>query len=366
LRKGKEALPLALSAAGSDNMELKLAGLNMLGQLGDASSMDVLVDALAKGGKVAETAQRALCRLPRDTVAKVMLTAIKERPDIRVAALNVLGQIKYYEAIDPLVALAAEQKADSFKPALDALQGICDPDDADILRLVKLLLTVQEQNRAEVERTIVHVCEKAKGPAADRAKPVMAALAKTDSPELSKYLPLLGRFGGPETLKSINEALDGKDEATKKVAMRALCNWPSAEMADRFWKIAESDSNQEFRQWALRAYVRVSTLKSDRPEAETLAMLQKAMKLAGTPEEKQWVLNRASTVRAMDAVAWIAGYLDDPSLNQAACLAIVELAHHRFLRHPNMDRFGPLLDKVSQISKDPVVGERAKKYRLGL
>jgi hypothetical protein len=31
-----------------------------------------------------------------------------------------------------------------------------------------------------------------------------------------------------------------------------------------------------------------------------------------------------------------------------------------------MDRFGPLLDKVSRTSKDAGVVERAKKYRLGM
>jgi hypothetical protein len=177
---------------------------------------------------------------------------------------------------------------------------------------------------------------------------------------------LLGRFGGPETLKRIDQSLESKDPAVKKAAMRALCNWPGADMADRFWKIAESDSDKEFRSWALRAYVRVVTLKSDRPEAETLAMLQKAMKKAGSVEDKQWVLSRASTVRTIEAAEWIAGYLDDPVLGQTACQSMVDLAHHRFLRHPNMDVFGPWLDKVSKISKDPLVVDRAKKYRLGL
>ena len=95
-------------------------------------------------------------------------------------------------------------------------------------------------------------------------------------------------------------------------------------------------------------------------------MLQQAMKQAENAEDKQLVLVRASTVRTLETVAWVAGYLDDPELAQAACESIVELAHHRFLRHPNMDRFGPLLEKVSKISRDPAIAERAKKYRLGL
>jgi hypothetical protein len=159
--------------------------------------------------------------------------------------------------------------------------------------------------------------------------------------------------------------LASDDPAAKASAVRALCNWPNAEVADRLWAMATGKDGETSRQ-ALHAYVRVVTLKSDRPTSETLARLQKAMGLAQTPEDKQWVLRRAATVRTLDSVRWIAGYLDDSTVNQAACQSIVELAHHRFLRHPNMDQFGPLLEKVSRTSKDSGVVERAKKYRLGL
>ena len=110
----------------------------------------------------------------------------------------------------------------------------------------------------------------------------------------------------------------------------------------------------------------VVTLESERPHAERLTLLQDAMKLAVVTEDKQLAIERASTVRTIETVTWIAQYLDDAELGQAACQAIVELAHHRFLRHPNMDRFGPILDQVGRISKDVDVVERAKRYRLGL
>jgi HEAT repeat protein len=364
-RKGKHALPIALDAVRSDKAELKLAGVRALGAIGDASAIDVLVDCLAKNGKVAEAAQQALCQLPREAVGKAMLAAIAERPEIRARVVEVLKKLKYYEAIDPLIAVAKQGDPAAYEPALNALQEIADPDDADLSRLVNLLLAVEGKHRDAVERTITIVCKKTPAVAADRAKPVLAVLAKTDASELPKYLPLLGRLGGPQVMQMIDASLTSKTPEVKAAAMRALCNWPTAEVADRLWTLANGD-DPEFRVLALHAYTRVITLKSDRPEAETLAMLQRAMKLAKQPKDQQWVLSRASTVRTLDAVAWIAGYLDDPHLNQTACQAIVELAHHRFLRHPNMDRFGPLLDKVSRISKDPKVVERAKKYRLGL
>jgi hypothetical protein len=68
----------------------------------------------------------------------------------------------------------------------------------------------------------------------------------------------------------------------------------------------------------------------------------------------------------MEAVEWIAQYLDRPELAQAACASLVDLAHHRFLRQPNLDRFRPILERVSQISEDADVVGRARRYQLGL
>ena len=128
---------------------------------------------------------------------------------------------------------------------------------------MKLLLAVQGKHREEVERTILIVCEKSPDAAAERAKPVLAVLAKVDSSELPKYLPLLGRLGGPQVLGMIDSSLASENPEIKASAIRALCNWPNAEVADRLWTIAGGD-NQEFRQRALYAYVRVVTLESDR------------------------------------------------------------------------------------------------------
>ena len=117
---------------------------------------------------------------------------------------------------------------------------------------------------------------------------------------------------------------------------------------------------------ALRAYIRVVSLKSDRPDSDTLAMLQKAFQQATNADDQQLAIERTSTVRTMEAVEWVASMLDDPALAQSACKTIVELAHHRFLRHPNMRQFGPILEKAAKISDDPAIVERAKRYRLGL
>lgn len=367
-RRGKEMLPMVHSLVEADDPKLKLAGVRCLGMVGDASAIPVLVEMLSASDDVSEAAQDALVNLPRKEVSSALLDALRNRPAARIPVIAVLVKLTCYDAIDPLIEIALDGDPTEYAPALDGLRGIADPDKTDIPRLVKLLLkTAPGKHRDEVEKTILIVCDKLPA-GADRSELVLASLAGVDRSEtqMEKYLPLLGRLGGPKALEMIPASLDNTDPAVQEAAIRALCNWPNAEVADRLLGLAKKSDNRTYRRWALRAYIRVITLQSDRPGAKTLAMLQDSVKLAESADERRLALERASTVRTMETVTWIAEYLDDPELGQAACNAIVELAHHRFLRHPNIDRFGPILEKVGRTSKDPNVVERAKRYRLGL
>ena len=97
---------------------------------------------------------------------------------------------------------------------------------------------------------------------------------------------------------------------------------------------------------------RVVTLESNRPEAETLGMLRQAMKQAENAEDKQLVLVRASTVCTIKTVVGSPGTWTirswprrpaNPSWSGAS----------PFLRHPNIDRFGPLWRKRARSAATP-------------
>lgn len=365
-RRGGELMPLAVEMARSRNDGARRTGIGILGEIGDPSAIPLLVDVLGGGESVADAARDALLQLPRAEVGAALLAALDERPAQRGRVIDLLGRMTYYEAIDPLIELAAEDDPETYTLALQGLRTIADPDQHDVPRLVKLLLRSRPGRHAdEVERTILVVCEKLP-PGADRAALVLESLRDVPESDVPKYLPLLGRLGGAEARRRIDAGLAHADPAVREAAVRALCNWPDAAVADRLLAIARDDENRTYRRWALRAFVRVVSLKSDRPEAETLAMLQEAMRLAEHDEDRGLVLERAGNVRTMEAVEWIASYLDNSALAQAACGGLVELAHHRFLRQPNMDRFRPILKRVAAIADDSSVAERAARYEQGL
>ncbi len=366
IRGGVRALPRVLEAASSDQPRVRQAAIRSLGLIADARAIPVLLAKLAEDEPASSLAAQALTAMPREQVGPALLNALDQQPELRPAVVDVLNRLVYYEAIDPLIEIAASDDPAVYEVALDGLRGIADPDQYDVPRLLELLQrSTPGRHRDDVERTILIVCDKQ--PArADRAEPVLKALGDIDVSRSSLHLPLLGRLGGPQALKILDAALESEDAQVRDAAVRGICNWPDASVADRLMEIASAADHPGHRQRALRAYVRVVTLPSDREEQQTLEMLQSAMRLATRPEDQRLILTRAATVRTMAAVEWIAGHLDRPELAQAACASLVDLAHHRFLRHPNMDRFRPILERVSQISEDADVVGRAQRYLLGL
>lgn len=243
--------------------------------------------------------------------------------------MEILSKLKYYEAIDPLVELARHQDPAVYEGAVEGLRAICDPDDTDLKRMLALYLDVPAgAQRDFVERAIAYICEK-NPDAADRATILLGLVEKHRDRDQVRFqaavLPLLGRLGTAAVYQKVQPLLNASQPELSAAAVRALCNWPTAEHAEALWELAEKSASRAYRSQALRAYIRVITLPSDRPEAETLRMLKAAMNLADNHENKNLALLCAAAVRTLETVDWAAGYLDEPALAQTACRVIVEL-----------------------------------------
>ena len=136
-------------------------------------------------------------------------------------------------------------------------------------------------------------------------------------------------------------------------------------MADKLLEIVSKATDPAERRLAFQGYVKISATRDNRTDKQRLDRMKEAMKAAKTPEEQLLVINLTRTAYAVESVRFMLPYVDEPQFAQVACETIVEIAHHREVRDPNKAEFDKALDKIIQITKDPVVVDRAQRYKRG-
>ena len=178
-------------------------------------------------------------------------------------------------------------------------------------------------------------------------------------------MSLLGRVGGPKLLNFVAQIATGRDASRRQLGIDALSKWPDASVADKLFEIAEQATDPAVKDEAFRGFVKVSATRDRRSDKERLDRMRQALTLAKTPEQISLVLSRVRTAYTIDAVRFVLPYVDQPAYAQVACETIVEIAHHREVRDPNKAEVDKALDKVIATSKNPVVVERANRYKRG-
>jgi len=209
------------------------------------------------------------------------------------------------------------------------------------------------------------VCARSQGDADQRAKPLLAAYKQSSADEQNILLTTVGRVGGSEALKIIEAAIASNDSAMHGLGIRAICNWPDATITSRLLELANADKHDSHRLSAFRAMIRVAPLDDEtRTDIERVELLKKAMSMATRYEEQFYILDRARTIHDIEALRFVAPYMEKPIYVERACLSVVELAHFRDVRTPSQEEFDKALDRVIELSKDEVVVDRARRYKI--
>ncbi len=365
-RGDKTARGAVVAMLKSPEEQVRAAALRALGLLGEADDIPLMAQALTSG-REAETsdARSSLEQLRAAGIDEKIAGELKaaKNPELQTALIEIVERRKATAAMPVLLELAVSDKADVRTAAIQALGQLAGAED--IPKLVDALLATESgPQREAMEKAIMSVCVRIKE-ANGQSDPLLAVWERLGDEQKMIALPTLGRVGGPKALRIVEEAIAGDNEQRRDAGVRALCNWPDASVAGRLLEMAQTSNSPNYRSWTLRALTRVAVLHDSRSDAERLELLKKAMNLAATNEERNYVIERAKAIRTMDSLRFVLSYMDKPELSQRACAAVVELAHYRELRDPNKAEFDKALDNVIGICKDPTLVDYAKRYQRG-
>jgi len=362
-RRGDEAGRSAVLAALKDKEQVvRLAAITSARRFGTQEAMTGLFEALGDGNPAEVNAiRRELSLLPSSKVVSAAAAALgKVPPRSRAALIELLASRKAKEHVNAVFAAASDPDDGVRVAALKALSSLAD--EKAIPKIVDLLLKARRSaERAAAQKVIVALSGKIPDPE-KRADAILAALGKTAGEKRALLLQVLPRIGGKKALAAVIADTKRADGTVRDAAIRAMTAWPNADAAPELLNVARNAAETTHQVLALRAYIRLIALPSKRPTSETLSMYKAAMNAAKLPEDRKAVLAGIVGVKDINALKFVASYLDDKEVAAEAALAAVKMAEPAKKGEKGLvgSEVEQILKKVIAVAKDTSIQNQAK------
>jgi HEAT repeat protein len=358
-RGDRTALPAVIEATNAKDQSVRVAALKAIGDLGDASSVSLLAGTAAATRAAEQRAARgSLYRLRGPKIDVTILEAIPSaEAKVKVELIRSTGERNIAAGVEALLKTATEKEASVRRESIKVLKTIAGPND--LPALVELLVGVKSSaDRREAEKTVTAVAHKI-GDESKQAEAVLAALPSVeDVTTRCSLLRVLGKIGDKSALGVLRKGLKDKNAAVKETCIRALAEWPTAEPVADLQKVVQASDDKLHHVLALRGFVRLIGLESNRPAEETIGMYKQAMGLASDISEKKMVLSGLANIKSLAALQMASAYLKDKSLQQEAEVAVVKIAEATVGSYPAESKAA--LQKVIKASENEFLRKKAQ------
>ena len=362
-RRDKSIVPLALEMVKSDEEQVRFAGFRALGPLGDPRVVPVLLENILGGGDLTVAVRDSLARLNFDGADKMLLDEYSKTDNnrVKVELTRVFRTRAGTIAVPVCEAGLKSDDEDIRRISIEFLEAI--GQQSSILVLVDRYFAEEKRDiRDPIERAILRI-EARNSDVDDRGKMFCDTLAKRSESEQVQLLPLAGRIGGSYTRTFVLAQLTTGTPAIREAAFRALCDWTDVAIADDLLTIASSQ-NDPRAPAAARSYIRIVTLHEEgRNDRDKFAYVEKAMSVAKSDEDKQFLLSRLDQSRCIEVFRLAVEYIDNPNLEQVVYKAIVDLANDTGFHMRHREEIEPYLDIVIEKSTDNGHVDRARRYK---
>jgi len=259
-------------------------------------------------------------RRERPAVADLVPYTTRPDPRVRAAAIAAIGKVASVGELSALTDIIAKAREGADRKAAEnALAAACRRLGAK------------------------DACVKAIAPALDKVGGNTAARAA--------LLRVLGTIGNRTAYLVVRQGLEDPNEEVRDAVVRALSEWPDDAPAADLLGVARSAKSQVRRILALRGYVRMITVRADRPAGEALAMCRQALELASRDEERRLVLGTLGGIATEEALALAESFLDKPALKNEAAVAVVRIARAITASEPRKPSPGPPRPRTTRTSR---------------
>jgi HEAT repeat protein len=365
LRGDVQALPALFATAQRGATPARIAAIQAVAEISDASAVEELVVLLeAEDRAVAQAAQEALGSLPglpADAAAMTMFRS--SSTEKRLAALQLMERRRMTQAVPALLEAAEDGDPEVRQAAIKMVGELGGPEQLSaLLDVLMELKTTQDLEAAR--QAISDVCGQADEPESCSGQ-LIGRLDRAHPDQKIVVLRVLSGVGGGPALQAVHGAVGDANAEVHAAAIRALGSWKTTDAAPLLLDLAKTAKTDGDKARCLRAYLGMAA-RRDLPVGERLSMCRQAAGMVQSDGEKRLLLGTLGGIDSPEALAIIAPYLSDAAIRREAALASLAIAE-RLLKGRQSGRFAPELiaplEKVIQVLGDDDLANRAKGLR---
>jgi HEAT repeat protein len=313
-------------------------------------------------GEESEAARVALAALPGREASQAIKALLPDSaPPIRVELIRALAARGVTDGVLLILPQLSDSDGAIRRATLEAVAAL--GDERQVPPVIAFLEAApDEAARKQAEKTLSTLVTRA-GPKC--LEPLLAGLSSTKPALRVILLEQLGSLGGSRALAAVRVAVASEDAGLHEGAFRVLAAWPDWEAAPELLRYVQSSDQATRRFLAFRGYVRLCREANTTP-AERLARVSEAARLAADTGEKLVVVSALAEVPDPGVLKWIADYLADAALVEAAGIASVKVA--AALDPGHNAEVVPLLQSTLKLCQSPETQKQARKLlkKLGV
>jgi hypothetical protein len=135
-------------------------------------------------------------------------------------------------------------------------------------------------------------------------------------------MEVMGQTSSEQALPVLRDALKDPTAEIRRGAILALTDWADAAPMQDLMAFAKGTANESLQVLALRGYLKLVALPSQRPDAESAHLLAEAMTLAKQPAEKRQVLALLGNYPCKETLDIAQAAVADESVSKEAKAAV--------------------------------------------
>ena len=285
---GEPVLAALSQAAAAAAKPVRLAAIEALGRIGDEAAVEPLLAVVAdEDVGIADTARAAVAALSGEAVDRAIVRRLEGADAATLPAIVELIGLRRIAAVAELLPLVEHPDARVRTAAVAALGPTVDLENLDVL----IAAATAPRSDAEGEAARLALREASvRMPDREACAATLAAALET-LPANAKVMLLgvIADVGGGKALATMAAAGRSGEAALEDAATRLLGTWMTADAAPVLLEIATAEPGGKFKTRALRGYLRIAR-QFVLPDDERAAMCRRALAAATEAADREAVL----------------------------------------------------------------------------